>query len=166
MSCENVNNEPFPGCRLPGNVTNTNRFWELLENRLTAHSEVPRTRFNVDGFFPPDEARGGYFISDDIHAFDNDFFGISNAEAKYMDPQQRNLLEVVFESIENAGLTLEDLAGSDAGSFVASFTHDHAVMQYKDPEGFSRYSATGLGPTLLSNRINHVFDLRGPRYTP
>ena len=162
----------FVACRLPGDITDTIKFWDLLENRQSAQSDVPPTRFNADGFYSPASdhgaasglnSRGGYFISSNIKAFDNAFFNISKAEALHMDPQQRILLEVVFESIENAGFTLEKLAGSDTGSFVASFAYDYAIMQSKDADHFSRFSATGMGPTLLSNRINHAFDLRGPR---
>jgi acyl transferase domain-containing protein len=107
-------------------------------------------------------SKGGYFIQSDIRAFENTFFGINNLEASSMDPQQRKLLEVVYESFENSGSRLEDISGSNTGVFVGNFTNDYMVMQYKDPEYFGRYSATGASPTVLSNRITHCFDLRGP----
>ena len=65
--------------------------------------------------------RGGYFIKDDIRNFDNEFFGILNQEATYMDPQQRKLLEVVFECFETAGVTLDQISGSDTGCYVGNF---------------------------------------------
>ncbi|RYO93374.1 hypothetical protein DL762_001073 [Monosporascus cannonballus] len=73
--------------------------------------KFPKSRFNVDGFHHPKGAdrsgsvsmTGGYFIEEDIRAFDNEFFGINNLEATYMDPQQRKLLEVAFECFESAG---------------------------------------------------------------
>jgi len=46
-------------------------------------------------------ARYGYFLDDDIREFDPEFFQISGKEAEAMDPQQRMLLEVVFEALEN-----------------------------------------------------------------
>jgi acyl transferase domain-containing protein len=106
---------------------------------------------------------GGYFIKDDIRAFENDFFGINNLEATYMDPQQRKLLEVVFECFESAGLPLEKVSGSNTGCYVGNFTTDFQVMQTKDPEYLHRYSATGMGTTILGNRVSHVFNLLGPR---
>lgn len=79
-----------------------------------------------------------------------------------MDPQQRKLLEVVYECCENAGLPLEKLSGANVGCYVANFTSDYQLSQVKDPDSFHRYSATGMGLTILANRLSHVFDLRGP----
>lgn len=109
--------------------------------------------------------RGGYFLNQDIKNFDNAFFGINNLEATHMDPQQRNLLEVVYECLESAGIRLEDVAGSNIGCYVGDFVYDYLVMQAKDDEEFHRYSPTGKGRTLLSNRISHTFDFRGPSMT-
>jgi acyl transferase domain-containing protein len=102
-------------------------------------------------------------LNEDIRGFEPEFFGINNAEATHMDPQQRKLLEVVYECFESAGATLEGVQGKNIGVFVGNFVLDYMVMQTKDPEYLSRYSATGLGTTILGNRISHAFDLRGPR---
>ena len=49
---------------------------------------------------------------DDIDRFDCEFFGISPREASLMDPQQRMLLEVCWEAMEDAGEIPEALAGA------------------------------------------------------
>ncbi|KAF7950063.1 hypothetical protein EAE96_007364 [Botrytis aclada] len=49
------------------------------------------------------------------------FFNISGADAIAMDPQQRQLLEVVYEGLENAGITLESLDGAPFACFVGSY---------------------------------------------
>ena len=82
-----------------------------------------------------------------------------------MDPQQRMLLEVTYECFESAGVRLSDLAGSKVGCFVGNFTTDCQIMQARDWEYSHRYTATGFGTTILSNRISHVFDLKGPSVT-
>jgi acyl transferase domain-containing protein len=82
-----------------------------------------------------------------------------------MDPQQRQLLEVAFECIESAGITLEDVTGQDIGCYIGNFTTDFALLQTKDPEMIHRYSATGTGTTILANRISHCFNLKGPSVT-
>lgn len=46
-------------------------------------------------------AQYGYFLDQDLSQFDNEFFRISGKEAESMDPQQRILLEVVFECLED-----------------------------------------------------------------
>lgn len=141
----------------------------MLLDRRSGHCGIPESRFRAEAFYHPDADRpgsinstSGYFIREDIHAFENAFFGIHNKEASSMDPQQRKLLEVAYEALESAGVTLEAISGSNTGVFVGNFTVDHMTMQYKDPEYFSRYSATGSDPTILANRITHCFDLRGP----
>ncbi|RAK98996.1 type I polyketide synthase [Aspergillus ibericus CBS 121593] len=83
-------------------------------------------------------------------------------EAKYMDPQQRKLLEVVFECFESAGLLLENLSGANIGCYVGNFTVDFQLMQLRDAEYMHRYTATGMGTSILGNRISHVFNLKGP----
>lgn len=159
------------GCRLPGGASSASKLWDLLKQAKSAQGRFPPSRFNIDGFYHPDSDRpgslstaGGYFIDEDIRAFENAFFGINNLEATYMDPQQRKLLEVVFECFENAGQSLEMLSGSNVGCYVGNFVTDFITMQLKDAEYTHRYSATGLGTTILANRISHVFNLKGPRY--
>ena len=107
--------------------------------------------------------RGGYVLEDDPRQFDHAFFGISAAEAMSMDPSQRKLLEVAFEAFDSAGETLERLSGSKTGVFVGNFNNDHQLMQFRDPDHTLPYVVTGGGPTILSNRINYVFNLQGPR---
>ncbi|KAI1113132.1 ketoacyl-synt-domain-containing protein [Nemania sp. NC0429] len=159
------------GCRLPGGASSSSKLWELLAAGRSAQGRFPSSRFNIDGFYHPDGNRpgslkteGGYFIEEDIRGFENSFFSINNLEATYMDPQQRKLLEVVFECFENAGLSLEALSGANVGCYVGNFVTDFITMQLKDSEYTHRYTATGLGTTILANRISHVFNLKGPSY--
>ncbi len=109
-------------------------------------------------------ADGGYFLQEDVRCFDNSFFGINNLEAAAMDPQQRKLLEVVFECFENTGVSMEDMSGSRTGVYVANFTLDQLARQARDPDDLPRYNSTGSGVAILANRISHVFNLQGPRY--
>lgn len=83
-------------------------------------------------------------------------------EAQWLDPQQRKMLEVCFEVFENAGLRLEDLAGSKTGVYAASFTSDYQQMSIFERDFRHNYAATGVDPGIISNRINNVFDLHGP----
>ncbi|KAK9782215.1 putative polyketide synthase [Seiridium cardinale] len=159
------------GCRLPGNSSSSSKLWDLLMAGRSAQGPFPTSRFNIDGFYHPNSERpgslntaGGYFIDEDIRAFENSFFGINNLEATFMDPQQRKLLEVVFESFESAGLTLEQLSGANVGCYVGNFVTDFITMQLKDSEYTHRYTATGLGTTILANRISHIFNLKGPSF--
>ncbi|OJK01834.1 hypothetical protein ASPACDRAFT_50671 [Aspergillus aculeatus ATCC 16872] len=176
MSLEHNSNESVVivgmACRLPGGVSSPTDFWEMLVNERSGQCNVPKTRFNADGFFHPEgdragvmNTRGGYFLQEDVRQFENSFFGINNLEATYMDPQQRKLLEVVYECFESAGVSLQQAAGADIGVYVGNFTVDFQTMQARDPEALHRYSATGSGTAILSNRLSYIFDLRGPSFT-
>ena len=44
-------------CRFPGGATNVEKFRELVSEGRSAWSEVPESRFNVDGFYHPDPDR-------------------------------------------------------------------------------------------------------------
>ncbi|KAJ0418285.1 hypothetical protein BJY00DRAFT_288259 [Aspergillus carlsbadensis] len=159
-------------CRLPGQITSPSDLWTFLSNNRSAQGPVPPERFNIKGFYHPDGSRagamnvlGGYFLQEDVRNFDNSFFGINNIEATYMDPQQRKLLEVVFECFEDAGVSMETMSGSETGVYVGNFTVDYQAMQTRDPDYMHRFVATGSGTAIMSNRISHVFNLQGPSLT-
>ncbi|EXK33710.1 hypothetical protein FOMG_10961 [Fusarium oxysporum f. sp. melonis 26406] len=141
----------------------------MMEKRSGQTPKVPASRFNIDAHFHPNNDRpgsfgvlGGYFLNETLQEFDPGFFGITPVEATWMDPQQRKLLEVVYEAFESAGLTLDQLSGSDTACFMATFTADFQQMSFKEPSFRHSLAATGVDPGLLSNRVSHVFNLRGP----
>ncbi|OTA60261.1 polyketide synthase-like protein [Hypoxylon sp. EC38] len=159
-------------CHLPGEVRSPSSLWELLMNRKSAQGPVPSERFNIKGFHCSDDSRagvmsadGGYFLKEDPRLFENSFFGINNLEATYMDPLQRKLLEVVFECFENAGVSLDQMSGSSTGVYAGDFTTDYQTMHFRDPDYLHRYSTTGSGKAILSNRISNAFNLQGPSMT-
>ncbi|KAJ8117147.1 hypothetical protein ONZ43_g4275 [Nemania bipapillata] len=158
------------GCRLPGDVKSPQEFWDMMINKRSGQMEkVPSTRFDIDAHFHENNDRpgsfavkGGYFLHETLKEFDPNFFGVTPIEAMWMDPQQRKLLEVVYETFESAGLTLPELSGSNTAVFIASFTADFQQMAFKEPSFRHSLAATGVDPGIISNRISHVFNLRGP----
>lgn len=135
-----------------------------------AYSENPG-RWNPDAFHYGEKklntslTRGGHFLKSDVASFDANFFNVSKVEAESMDPQQRIIMEVTHETMENAGLPAHRLAGSKTGVFMASFTSDYREMLYRDPETVPLYTATGTSNTSTSNRVSWFFDFRGPSFT-
>ncbi|EKG19785.1 Beta-ketoacyl synthase [Macrophomina phaseolina MS6] len=133
---------------------------------------MPADRFNVDAFYHPlgtnkgtTNARYGYFLDQSIDEFDNEFFRISRKEAESMDPQQRLLLEVVYEALEDAGIPMEQMRGTRTAVYVGSFSNDYNAMLTKDLAQYPKYTVTGGGNAILSNRISYFFDLHGPSVT-
>jgi len=82
-----------------------------------------------------------------------------------MDPMQRILLEVTYEAMENAGISLSTLAGSDTGCFVGCFTSDYDQIAKRDSELLPKYHSVGTGQAILSNRLSFCFNLKGPSFT-
>ncbi|OJZ92392.1 hypothetical protein ASPFODRAFT_202182 [Aspergillus luchuensis CBS 106.47] len=157
-------------CRLPGSITTPCDLWNVLVNKKSVQTPtVPESRFKIDAFYHENlnrpgsfNVRGGYFLDGSPHDFDPNFFGITPIEAMWLDPQQRRMLEVTYECLENAGKRLEDVAGESIGAFVGCFTSDYQQMLHREPDFRHEYAATGTDPGLLSARICNVFDLRGP----
>lgn len=158
------------GCRLPGGVTDSRSFWELLLAGRDATSDVPADRWDIDTFYDPDPTRpgkvsvhrGGFL--DQVDQFDAHFFGISPREAACLDPQQRLLLMTAWEALEDAGIAPERLVGSNTGVFIGAFTLDYKVLQFNEHNRnlLEAHTATGSMMTMVSNRISYMFDLRGP----
>lgn len=101
-------------------------------------------------------------MTEDPRLFDPAFFGISGLEAETIDPSQRKLLEVVYEAFENAGDTWETVSGTRTGVYVADISYDNSYAQTRDWEYARPHATTGVCHNILSNRINYVFNLRGP----
>lgn len=126
-------------CRFAGGVTSPSKLWELLNNPRDVCNEIPRSRFNVDAYYHPNSAyhghsniRHSYILEENVAAFDTEFFGIKPIEAKAIDPQQRLLMEVAYEGLESAGLTIDDLRGSDTAIYVGVMCNDYEANLVHD----------------------------------
>ncbi len=162
------------GCRFPGGAHTPEAYWRLLVQGRDAMVDWPRDRWDTDRFYDPDpeapstsHTRRGGFLTEPIDRFDPGFFGISPREADRMDPQQRLLMEVAWEAIDDAGAHAKALAGSATGVFIGGFMIDHLIQSNNlfERESADAHVATGVTHTLLSNRLSHAFDLRGPSMT-
>jgi acyl transferase domain-containing protein len=141
----------------------------MMHKKSGRMEKVPKSRFDIDAHYHENNDRpgsfavkGGYFLNETCREFDAAFFNVSPIEAMWMDPQQRKLLEVVYETLESAGVTLSDIAGSQTAVFAAYFAADAQQIAIKEPSFRHALAATGCDPSIISNRISHVFDLRGP----
>ncbi|MEU3957277.1 type I polyketide synthase, partial [Streptomyces achromogenes] len=158
------------GCRLPGGASDHRTFWRNLIEGKDCLTPTPADRYDIASLGSRDRAkpgrligtRGGYI--DGFDEFDPEFFGISPREAAHMDPQQRKLLEVAWEALEDGGQKPSLLAGRPVGVYVGAFTLDYKILQFADL-GFGTLAAhtpTGTMMTMVSNRLSHCFDFRGP----
>lgn len=162
------------GCRFPGGADSPDEFWNLLSDGIDAITDIPEDRWDWKRYYDPDPekpgkmyVRQGGFIRQNLYEFDADFFGISPREAESLDPQQRLLLEVTWEAIADAGIPAEDLRGSATGVYVGGFTLDSKILRLSQANRLliDSHTSTGSTMTLLSNRLSHYFDFRGPSLT-
>jgi len=77
----------------------------------------------------------------DLIDFDAEFFEIDEDETAAMNSNQRQMLEVVFEDLENAGISLKKLNNRSVSCFVESYSSDYADMQARDPHDHSSNNA-------------------------
>lgn len=151
------------GCRLPG-AEGPGELWRLLADGVDAVGTVPGERAaRHPGWREPGVGEGGFLP--DVEGFDPAFFTVNAREAEAMDPQQRMLLEVAHESLQDAGLRLADLAGSQTGVFAGISSGDFLVRSFSPglaPAEPGLYTPTGVAHSVAANRISYVFDLHGP----
>ncbi|KAK1561472.1 beta-ketoacyl synthase, partial [Colletotrichum navitas] len=161
------------GCRFPGKVSGPSALWELLSHPVDLSAPVPSWRFRKEGFYHENashrgttNSRGSYFLEDDdVKAFDAQFFNISPQEAEAMDPQHRLLLEVVYEGLEDAGISLVETSGTSTAAYVGLMSADWQDLQSRDIDDAPRYLVTGGARSIASNRLSYFFNWHGPSET-
>ncbi|KAI1412497.1 putative FSP1 [Hypoxylon sp. FL1857] len=169
-------NEPIAiigmSCKLAGDASSPKRLWRMLAEGRSAWSKIPSSRFKLEGAYNPKHeklstthVKGGYFLEEDIGLFDAAFFSYSAETAASLDPQFRLQLESTYEALENAGLPLEQIAGSNTSVFAGVFVHDYNESIMRDEDNIPRFLYTGTGPAMASNRVSHFFDFRGASMT-
>ena len=157
------------GCRFPGGADTPEAYWNLLRDGRDAISKVPPDRWDVERLFNEDpEAPGcvytklGGFLPN-VDGFDSAFFGISNREAASMDPQHRLLLEVAWETLENAGMPASLVAGAEVGVFVGLCSNDYGQLLAQRPRGeIDAYVATGNSHSVAAGRLAFWLGCTGP----
>ncbi len=174
---EHARTEPIAivgvGCRLPGGADDPETFWDLLRDGVDAIREVPPDRWKVDDYFDPNPGTPGKTYSrwggfmDQIDRFDPEFFGIAPREAVHMDPQQRILLEVAWEALEDAGIPPHTLKGSSTGVFVGTTMSDYLQqhLRYGNPSDLDAYIISGNTINAISGRLAYFLGTHGPSIT-
>ncbi|MEV6588443.1 type I polyketide synthase, partial [Streptomyces acidicola] len=162
-------------CRLPG-ADGPAGFWELLRTGTSAVTGVPEDRWRSATAEGPGRSsegseggasgmrRGGFL--DRVDTFDAAFFGISPREAVTMDPQQRLVLELAWEALEDAGIVPAALAGSRTAVFVGTLRDDYSALLYQHGErAITQHTMAGVNRGVIANRVSYHLGLRGPSLT-
>ena len=155
--------------RMPGGTNED--LWQALFSGRDLVSSVEADRWNHESLLNPNKSEPGTSYTfaagsiGDVAGFDAGFFGISPREAEQMDPQQRVLLEMVWETFEQAGIPPSSMRGSRCGVYVGLSSVDYAYRRADDLGAIDSTTMTGNASSIAANRLSYVFDLRGPSMT-
>ncbi|MFI8952079.1 polyketide synthase [Streptomyces sp. NPDC053750] len=138
-------------------------FWRNALDGTDTAAPPPRDRDTG-----PAEGNGHYL--DAVDEFDAAFFGLTDGEAVLMDPQERLLLETLWETLEAAGLTgarLDALTSADGsprslGVYAAAASRDYALLAAGLWAGGHHDLLPGGGHWSLPGRLSTLLDLTGP----
>ena len=149
------------GCRLPGAET-PQAFWDLLNTQRQVVAPIPPDRWMQS---PGDLALPPAALLTQIDAFDFGFFGLTRSEAEAMNPVQRLLLQVLWQSLEHAGLDVTKMRGKRVGLFVGLSDSGLATGRGEtvaDGDALAGYAVSGSAGSIAVGRMAHLFDFRGP----
>lgn len=154
--------------RFPGDLNSEAAFWQALTAGEDLVGEIDPDRWATEVLKHPKRSEPGRSVTfsagvlSRIDEFDAGFFGISPREAAWMDPQQRLMLELSWEAMENGGLPASRLAGSDCAVYVGVSGFDYGIRAIDDMASFAAHTMTGNTLSIVANRLSYVFDLHGP----
>ncbi|MEO1331151.1 MAG: polyketide synthase, partial [Pseudomonadota bacterium] len=157
-------------CRLPGS-DGASAFWTALRAGVCAIKPIGPDRFAPARYWHPDKGVRGKTYSieaglvDDLWRFDAEAFGLSPREAAQLDPQQRLMLEVGWEALEDAGLCSGLAAPDRIGVYVGGSSMDFANLAGLSPQFPDTHFMTGSTLSLLSNRLANAVGAAGPSMT-
>lgn len=153
--------------RFPGAPT-VATFWENLCAGVSAIGEIPSTRFDVARYFDPNaDAVGKTYtkwagLLPDVESFEPQLFGISPLEAQHIDPQQRLMLELAWETLDAAGLGGDGADRADTGVFVGCSNSEYLATRRLPTEELGVHFGTGTALSIVAARVSYRFGLQGP----
>lgn len=136
-------------------------FWDLLCEAKSQHKEVPPERIKFENAWrelDPNRKWFGNFINDH-DAFDQKFFKKNAREAASTDPQQRQMLQVAYQALEQAGYFNSPDSDKKIGCYVGVCAADYEnnVACYQP----NAYTAVGNLKSFIAGKISHYFGWTG-----
>ncbi len=186
------------GARFPG-ATDHVDFKRMVAAATMQAQEIPFSRWDHSQVHSPNPrqanrtpAKQAAFLHD-IEGFAPEFFGVTPKRARLMDPQQRLVLELTRQALEDAGYARRILAGGRVGIYVGASSGDHRLLSAAranvpgilagrlgtaaplSPEAaeavlgalppMGAYSMPGSQLSMIAANVSQAFDFRGPAFT-
>jgi acyl transferase domain-containing protein len=67
--------------------------------------------------------------------------------------------------VMQAGMKIEEVAGSNTSVFVGCLSDDYKTLNSKDPERLAQYATTGVLDSMLANRLSWFYNFTGNSVT-
>ncbi|KAM9337160.1 phthioceranic/hydroxyphthioceranic acid synthase [Symphorus nematophorus] len=157
------------GCNFPGGE-GLDSFWSVLLEGKNCVADIPAERFDTTVWFDADDSKPGKTqttkaaLIQGFNEFDHTFFGITETEADFMDPQQKLLLQCTYRALEDAGMAMESISGSRTGVYIGLMNRDYEMLQSNSSTTITHYNGTGTAMSVAANRISFTFNLTGPSF--
>ncbi|KAL8727819.1 MAG: hypothetical protein Q9166_005811 [cf. Caloplaca sp. 2 TL-2023] len=151
--------------RFPG-ADSVDELWDLIIEGKTMVEPAPVERLGLPQTGDHANTKWwGNFLRDP-EAFDHKFFKKASREALAWDPQQRILLQVVYEALESAGyfgvstISEEPL---DYGCYIGAVMNNYYDNVSCHPA--TAYATVGTSRCYISGAMSHYFGWTGPSLT-
>ncbi|CAI6039958.1 unnamed protein product [Clonostachys chloroleuca] len=156
-------------CNVPG-ATNIQDYWDLLCEGKSQHVEVPSERIKFNSIWRETDKNKkwyGNFIQD-YDCFDHKFFKKSPREMASTDPQQRQVLQVVYQAVEQSGYFSSHSRHPKGEDLNIAFYLGVGLDDYEKNiacHPANAYSATGNLRSFGAGKVSHYFGWTGPSLT-
>lgn len=146
---------------------NYTAFWNNLQRAHSAVDVIPSTRWEVESVYSKERDAPNQSCSkwaaclESPYMFDAEFFKLPSAEAAYMDPLQRWLLEQTQHCIDDAGVSIAHLRSKKTAVIASAMNLEYGAKLIAEKVPVTAYFSTGNFENNLANRISHAFGFTG-----
>lgn len=143
-------------CHVPGG-SDLDEFWVTLCAGQSQHIEVPEDRVNFQTVWRERDPKSkwlGNFVRD-YDTFDHKFFKKSPIEVASTDPQQRLIMQVAYQAVEQSGYFNMPKPDPEIACYIGIGPTDYEnnVASY----ALTAYTATGNLKSFVAGKISHYF---------
>ena len=168
------------GCRY-ADVRGPAEFYELVRSRRNTVRDAPQHRielgYDIDHFYDPrpripgkiSSKKGGFLEHPEL--FDPEAFGIAPRDALTMEPQQRLMIEVTWDALDDAGIPPESILGERVAVILGYMAEDYSreragvLGEAAVFRGHDVFTVGGMSHAVLSGRISFLLGVTGPSLT-
>ncbi|MCA9503066.1 MAG: acyltransferase domain-containing protein [Myxococcales bacterium] len=168
------------GCRY-ADARGPAEFWEIVRSGRNTVRDAPDHRielgYDIDHFYDPrpripgkiSSKKAGFLEHPEL--FDPAAFGIAPRDALTMEPQQRLMVEVTWDALEDAGIVPASIAGERVAVILGYMAEDYSrertgvLGEEAVFRGHDVFTVGGMSHAVLSGRISFLLGVTGPSLT-